>query len=158
VTRARVAREPAGAAGGEVERERTAPGPRRIWEVDVQALLVVVPLVLGRDGMRRALASHGLAAPANDAALACELVARCQRPCALAEEVERALDRRTARLRQFALRCPGAVLAEWWAGADEEDRPALLWCVASDPRFDLDAARFRAASTRGTPAAADGPG
>ncbi|MFL5262275.1 MAG: hypothetical protein ACJ79L_07715 [Anaeromyxobacteraceae bacterium] len=134
--------------------DAAAPGPRRIWEVDVDALLVVVPLVLGREGMRRVLANHGLAGAANDAALAYELVARCQRPCTLADEVERALDRRTSRLRQFALRCPTAVLSGWWAGADEEERPALLWCVASDPRFDLDAARCRGAATRG----AAGPG
>jgi hypothetical protein len=83
---------------------------------------------------------------------------RCQRPCTLADEVERALDLRTSRLRQFALRCPTAVLSEWWAGADEEELPALLWCVASDPRFDLDAARCRGASARCTRAAADRPG
>jgi hypothetical protein len=32
------------------------------------------------------------------------------------------------------------MLAAWWAQADDEDRPALLWSIASDRRLDLDRA------------------
>jgi hypothetical protein len=143
VTRVRVAFDRAPAPGA--ADEAPSPPPRRIWEVDVNALRGIVPAVLGRDGMRRVLARHGVREAGRDAQLALELVARCLRPCALAEDVERELDRRTAGLRHFCARSPVAMLAAWWAEADDEDRPALLWSIASDPRLDLDrAARPRA--------------
>ena len=117
--------------------------PRRIWEVDVSALLLVVPLLLGRQGMEDVFANIGLDGPERGDDLLLDLIVRCQRPCGLAEEVERQLDRRTSRQRYFCLRCPVSVLADWWAAAGEEERPALLWCIASDSRFDLEAALRR---------------
>jgi hypothetical protein len=140
VTRVRVAfdRAPAPDAADELP----PLAPRRIWEVDVDAVRGIVPAVLGREGMRRVLARHGVPDAGRDARLALDIVARCLRPCSLAEDVERELDRRTAGLRHFCARSPVAMLAAWWAQADDEDRPALLWSIASDPRLDLDRAAW----------------
>jgi hypothetical protein len=141
MTRVRFACEPPPA--GAAERAADSAPPRRIWEVDVGALKVVLAALLGREGLSAVLARLDLERPRveREEALLVDVALRCQRRCALAEEVERQLDLRTSNLRHFTARCPLGVLATWWAEAErceEAERSALLWSLATDPRLDLD--------------------
>lgn len=117
-----------------------APLPRRIWEVEPDALFVVVGVLLDRDELN--ILHDGGSRPLGglrDDVLLATVVSGCSVPGAFAESVERLLDQRTRCLRRHLGTCPMAELAGWWLGAREratgEELGALLWSLACDRRW-----------------------
>lgn len=124
-------------------RDETGDAPlcRRIWEVEPDALFVVVGVLLDREELKAILhdAESGPLGGLRDDVLLATVVSGCSVPGAFAESVERLLDQRTRCLRRHLGTCPMAELAGWWLGAREratgEELGALLWSLACDRRW-----------------------
>jgi hypothetical protein len=117
------------------------PGPRRIWDVDEQTLVIVVGVLLDRRELQALFRDmeHDDRKWFRDDALLLEAVSRCSRAGRFAEVVERLLDRRTRRLRVGLDGGAASELAGLWLGARERvsgrELAALLWSLARDRRW-----------------------
>jgi hypothetical protein len=114
---------------------------RRIWEVDADALFVVLGVLSDRrelESLFRDVTGENTAWIRHEA-LVFDAVSLCSTPSPFAKAVERFLDRRTRGLRRRLGGCPMSELAAWWLGAREqaggEHLAALLWCLAKDRRW-----------------------
>jgi hypothetical protein len=126
---------------GEMQNRPKGGLARRIWEVDADALFVVVGVLFDRldlDGLFRGSAGENTTWIRDDS-LVLDVVSRCLTPSPFAEAVERFLDRRTRCLRRRLGGCPMYERAARWLGTKEqasgEHLAALLWCLAKDRRW-----------------------
>ena len=117
---------------------------RRIWEVDAEARVLAMGVLLCRDDVEDLLEQAGerdLDGIREDV-LRLKAVGRCTKPCPFAEAVERTLESKTRGLRVEVEACAMIQLAEWWSrereNAGGEELAALLWRLACDPRPYLD--------------------
>ena len=125
---------------------------RRIWEIDVDALFIVLALILDRCEIEPLFdeVDHDDRSAIREEVLLREMLARCAKPCRFAERAERLLDLRTGYARSRLARCPMIELAEWWSR--EENREggselgAFCWGLASDARCVVDELRRRVLS------------
>jgi len=114
---------------------------RRIWEIDPEALLTVLGLLLRRadlEDLFHRLEQQDISGTRADALLH-QAVARCSRPCLFAEQVEQLLDRRSRMLRHKLLRRPMFELAKWCSSTRDdaagEELATLYWSLVSDRRW-----------------------
>lgn len=110
---------------------------RRLWDLGGHAHCPVIGVCLPLPAMRR-LARKVLGGEpvADDYELHCGMVADCKRRTAMAEAVQRELDRRfMLPLRRAAAMKSEAALATWWQeqGASK-DLPGALWATLTNPR------------------------
>jgi hypothetical protein len=119
-------------------------GLRRIWEVDPEALRLVLAVLLRRDDIEElfAHANERECDGIREDVLFAKAAVRCSRPCVFADAVARTMHVRTRSIGPRVQDCPLIDLAEWWAS--ERDRvagvelAALLWRLACDPRPHLE--------------------
>lgn len=118
-----------------------APGSRRrrLWELDGSALCPVLGVCLPLEQLRRladkALPGHD---GSDDYRLHCLAVSEAKRRGALAEALQKELERRSAApLRQaMAIKCSVALRAWWREQRDDERMPGALWAVLTHARCD----------------------
>ncbi|HEY9066300.1 MAG TPA: DUF2325 domain-containing protein [Burkholderiaceae bacterium] len=111
---------------------------RRLWELDGHAhcpvIGVCLPIAALRNVVDKVLAGHALA---SDYELHCGAIAECKRRSAIAEGIQRELDRRCAvALRQAAAAKTEDALAAWWedqAGTGH-DLAGALWATLTHAR------------------------
>lgn len=112
---------------------------RRLWQLPGHAFCPVIgvclPLATVRQLVGKAL---GGAALADDYALHCGVIAECKQRGAIAERVQRELDRRyAATLRRSAALKSSPALAAWWSAELHGAAVAgALWATLSHPRCD----------------------
>ncbi len=117
-----------------------AAGPsrrRRLWELPGSAHCPVVGVCLPVAALRRLVDKlPGMTAPPEDHVLHSAAVAECRHRLALAEALQRELDRRHAgALRQSTALKTADALADWWqAKLPTADMPAALWATLTHPR------------------------
>ena len=108
---------------------------RKLWELDSHAHCPVVGVCLPIPALRRLVdKTLGGQALADDYTLHCGVVADCKRRSPLAEQVQRALDRRfLLPLRQAAKAKTTEALSAWWDEAlQRSDVAGPVWaCQAS---------------------------
>jgi hypothetical protein len=116
----------------------------RIWEIDPDALQLVLDVLLTRPELEACFASLG-DAPVEESredALRVKAAVRCTRPCAFAERVEAVLSERASELLPLPPECPMIALAERWHETREalggSESAAFLWHLASDGRPHLE--------------------
>jgi hypothetical protein len=112
---------------------------RRLWELDGHSYCPVLGVCVPMDALRRLMARlPGLGEQADDYAMHCTAVTECRTRTALAEVVQRDLERRFALpVRQAAALKSTDALAAWWrersAGAG---LAGALWATLTHPRCD----------------------
>lgn len=112
---------------------------RRLWQLPGHAFCPVIgvclPLATVRQLVGKAL---GGAALADDYELHCGVIAECRQRGAIAERVQRELDRRyAAALRRSAALKSTPALADWWGTELQGAAVAgALWATLSHPRCD----------------------
>lgn len=112
----------------------------RIWEVDPNALFIVLPMVLNRSEIEGLWAKTGCgeASAVREEVLVQNVLACCARPSRLAMCIEQLLDDRTAYVRSQWVRCPMIDLVEWWSRTQNREGSPLMgafcWSLVSDPR------------------------
>jgi Uncharacterized protein conserved in bacteria (DUF2325) len=117
--------------------EATGSRRRRLWELGSHAhcpvIGVCLPLAALRRLARKVLGSEPIA---YDYALHCGMVTDCKRRTAMAEAVQRELDRRfMLHLRRAAAAKTEASLAAWWQEQGAcKDLPGALWATLTHPR------------------------
>ena len=110
---------------------------RRLWELDSHAHCPVVGVCLPMPALRRLVdKTVGGQAVADDYTLHCGVVADCKRRSALAERVQRELDRRfLLPLRQAAQAKTTEALSAWWDDALQRcDVAGPFWATLTHPR------------------------
>lgn len=115
---------------------------RRIWELGPHAQCPVIGVCLPLTVLRKLVhkvmqrASGGQAVADDDYELHCSAVADCRHRSAVAEAVQRELDRRYALAVQQAGRLRSTeALAQWWNEAlQRNDIAGALWAVLTHPR------------------------
>lgn len=142
--RSRAAPAPSDSARRVPRKAANAPAALRIWEVDPDALHLVLGVLLTRADLEACFATVG-DAPVEDTredALRLKAVVRCTRRCVFAERVEAALSARTADLLPITRECPMMDLAARWAASREAlggpETAAFLWHLASDAQPHLE--------------------
>jgi hypothetical protein len=119
-------------------------GLRRIWEVDTEALRLVLAVLLQRKDIEElfAHANERECDGMREDVLFVKAAARCMRRCVFADAVARTLNARTRSLAPTVQDCPLIDLAEWWASERDHvagvELAALLWRLACDPRPHLE--------------------
>lgn len=122
-----------------IDAPATGSRRRRIWELGTHAHCPVVGVCLPIRAMRRLVDKVvGGAAVADDYELHCGLIAECKLRTAMAEAVQRELDRRYAlALRQAARAKSAEALSQWWREAQAGDDVAgALWATLTHARCD----------------------
>ena len=120
---------------------------RRLWDLDSHAHCPVVGVCLPMAQLRRLVARHASALPAqDDYELHCIAVNECKRRSALAESVQKELDQRFAlALRQSAQAKTPEALAAWWREASAgpaqghgtgHSLAAAFWATLTHARCD----------------------
>jgi hypothetical protein len=112
---------------------------RRLWELDGHSHCPVLGVCVPMDTLRRLMARlPGLDEQADDYAMHCSAVTECRTRTALAETVQRELERRFAlQVRQAAASKSTDALAAWWRDRSKGAGLAgALWATLTHPRCD----------------------
>ncbi|WP_374674905.1 DUF2325 domain-containing protein [Ideonella sp.] len=112
---------------------------RRVWELSRHAHCPVVGVCLPLPVVRKLVDKVlGGQAQASDYELHCGVNTECRERGAIAEAVQKELDRRyAAALRQTQRLKTTVALADWWAAQRHgRDVPGALWATLSHPRCD----------------------
>lgn len=110
---------------------------RRLWELDSAAHCPVIGVCLPMDALRKLVRQvGGTAAPDGNYPLHAHAVQQAREHGALAEAMQKLLDRRATLALQRAARLKTTeALEAWWAASiDGPDLPGTLWAVLTHPR------------------------
>jgi hypothetical protein len=114
---------------------------RRLWEFEGFAHCPVIGVCLPIANLRRLVSKLcGVQPVADDYDLHCGAIAECKQRSALAEAVQRELDRRFAvAIKQSAKVKTTEALSEWWGEASRgDDLAAVFWATLTHPRCSPD--------------------
>lgn len=121
------------------DRRDPPEAPRRIWEIETDAVFLAVGVLLESSTVARLLELEESPEAAREDAAVAALVERCRQPGSVAAAVERALDEATEATRGHVRGCPMFELAGWWLRSRQcatgPYLAALLWSLARDGRW-----------------------